>query len=116
MPCLHAPAKNRLTILARAKGRDTTIALPRSDRVVGTCSSPATSVSLPHMRDVPCAESRAAAIGLNERRDLPRPPVLAEATCPGWDPAAARDSLTNRGGPAHADYERRLCAADRVSA
>jgi hypothetical protein len=58
MPCLHAPAKNRLTILARANGRDTTIALPRSDRVVGTCSSPATSISLPHMRDVPCAESR----------------------------------------------------------
>jgi hypothetical protein len=58
MPYLHAPAKNRLTILARANGHDTTIALPRSDRVVGTCSSPATSISLPHMRDVPCEESR----------------------------------------------------------
>jgi hypothetical protein len=57
MPYLHAPAKNRLTILARANGRDTTIALPRSDRVVGTCSSPATSIALPHMRDVPCAVS-----------------------------------------------------------
>lgn len=68
MPYLHAPAKNRLTILARANGRDTTIALSRSDRVVGTCSSPATSISLPHTRDVPCAESEPMKPGRNRDR------------------------------------------------
>jgi hypothetical protein len=62
MPYLHAPAKNRLTILARANGRDTTIALSRSDRVVGTCSSRATSISLPQVASQNCCKYAPGAV------------------------------------------------------
>jgi hypothetical protein len=82
MPYPHAPAKNRLTILARANSRDTTIALPRSDRVVGTCSSPATSISLPHMRDVPCADRVRSWAADSLRRS--RPSRAMGAVALGW--------------------------------
>ena len=48
--------------------------------------------------------------------DLLGPPVQSQGSPPVLDPAAAPPSLTSRGGPAHAGYERRRRAADRVGA
>jgi hypothetical protein len=114
MPYLHAPAKNRLTILARANGRDTTIALSRSDRVVGTCSSPATSISLPQTRDVPCAESEPMKPGRNRDR-VGRVSILRglPAIAPACAPNAGMPRGWHQSRSPRPRRERERCQASR---